>query len=356
MNSVRPSNPRLRALSPYDAKNYPAEVFLSANENPSDIPHAIKEGILARLETLAFNRYPDPLATSLRSLIAETHELSPENVLVGNGGDEMLFNIFLAWGGSERKFLNTSPTFSVYAYNAYLTGTKTVEIARLDDYSIDEQAVLDRVGQGDIDFVIVTNPNNPTGNIVSEEFLVKLLDATDALILVDEAYGEFSGETMAPYLGTHKNLLILHTFSKAYSLAGVRCGYILGDEDVIGEFLKVRQPYSVDAVSQVIAEEIVKNRDVFTQDTKAIVARREGLYQDLCALPGVTAFPSYANYIMFRVEDAHAVWEELYESYSVLIRDFSSAPGLEDCLRVSVGSEQENERFLAALGSILERR
>ena len=253
MNSVRASAPQLADITPYDPKYLPARAYLSANENPCDVETEVRNEIKREINKVAFNRYPDPLANELRDMIAEANGLDRDCVLVGNGGDELLFDLALAWGGPGRKFLNMPPTFSVYQNNAELTNTEVVDIPRRADYTIDEEAVLSRVARGDIDYVIVTSPNNPTGDLADERFILRLLDATDALVMVDEAYFEFSRGTVRPYLAQHKNLVILRTFSKAFSLAGVRVGYLLGNPEVIREFLKVRQPYSVDAVSQAIA-------------------------------------------------------------------------------------------------------
>ena len=241
MNSVRASAPQLVDITPYDPKYLPARACLSANENPCDVETEVRNEIKREINKVAFNRYPDPLANELRDMIAEANGLDRDCVLVGNGGDELLFDIALAWGGPGRKFLNMPPTFSVYQNNAELTNTEVVDIPRRADYTIDEEAVLSRVARGDIDYVIVTSPNNPTGDLADERFILRLLDATDALVMVDEAYFEFSRGTVRPYLAQHKNLVILRTFSKAFSLAGVRVGYLLGNPEVIREFLKVRQ-------------------------------------------------------------------------------------------------------------------
>lgn len=356
MNNVRPSCERLAALSPYDPKYLPATCLLSANENPHDVPKEVRNEINRRLKTMSFNRYPDPLANNLRDKIAEANGLERECVLVGNGGDELLFNIALAWGGPGRTFLNMPPTFSVYEQNARLTGTAVANIARRSDYSIDEDAVLARVAEGDVDYLIVASPNNPTGKLADTEFLLALLDATDALVMVDEAYFEFSRMTMRPYLAQHKNLVILRTFSKAFSLAGVRLGYILGAPEVVTEFVKVRQPYSVDAVSQVVAEAVYENRASFERGIVSIIEERTRLVDELSKLPEIKAYPSDANYILFKAEGAGAVWQGLYDR-GILVRDFSQAEHLADCLRVTVGSPEENDRFLMELKQILiERR
>lgn len=355
MNNVRPSCERLDGLSPYDPKYLPATCLLSANENSQDVPVEVRREITRRLKDMSFNRYPDPLANSLRDKIAYANGLERECVLVGNGGDELLFNMALAWGGTGRTFLNMPPTFSVYEQNARLTGTDIVSIPRRADYAIDEEAVLARVGRGDIDYTIVASPNNPTGKLADEGFLLKLLGATDALVMVDEAYFEFSRMTMRPYLAQHKNLVILRTFSKAFSLAGVRLGYILGNAEVITEFIKVRQPYSVDAVSQTIAGTVYENRASFERGIVSIIEERARLIDELRKLPEIRAYPSDANYILFKAEGAPYVWQSLYDR-GILIRDFSRAEHLTDCLRVTVGSPAENDRFLSALKEILVER
>ncbi len=355
MHSVRASQPNLEGITPYDPKYLPAKIYLSANENPSNVPEEVQLEIRKALKSFSFNRYPDPLANELRDLIAEANGLSRENVLLGNGGDELLFNLALCWGGPGRKFLNVPPTFSVYEANARLTGTEVVNIPRKENFDIDEEAVLARMAEGDIDFAVITSPNNPTGKMASETFLKKLLDSSDALVMVDEAYFEFSRFSMRPYLDQYENLIILRTFSKAFSLAGVRMGYVLANPGVIREFLKVRQPYSVDSVSQAIATAVFKNRSLFVPGINQIIEQRGVLIEELNKLPGVTAFDSDSNYVLFRVDGADKVWEQLY-SRGVLVRDFSHAQYLTDCLRVSVGSPEENKQFLAALAQILNER
>ena len=362
MNQVRPAAPQLEGIEPYDPKYIPAEVMISANENPLDVPHDMRREIEHAVRKVAFNRYPDPLANDLRDLIAEANGLDRDQVLMGNGGDELLFNTALAWGGPDRTFLNFPPTFSVYKNNAQLTNTRIVNIPRLDDFSLDESAIIPRLAQGDIDFTIVTSPNNPAGNLVCSAFVSRMCEASDALVMVDEAYFEFSRYTLRPLLDQYENLVILRTFSKAFSLAGVRMGYLLGSERVLREYKKVRQPYSVDAVSQAIARVVYEHRAQFEKGIDQIIEERGRVVAALCELPGVQVYPSDSNYVLFRlpqpgdgraVPAASHVWQMLLDC-GVLVRDFSSTPGLERCLRVSIGTPEENTRFLAALESILQ--
>lgn len=355
VNKLRNSVDCLTGLIPYDPKYLPADTFLSANENTDDIPAQVRALIMERLEKLPFNRYPDPLANNLRDAIAQANGLHRENVLIGNGGDELLFDIALAWGGPNRKLLNLPPTFSVYAHNAVLCHTEIVNIARKDDLCIDEPAVLDRLSQCDIDYVVITSPNNPTGDVASRAFIEQVLEASDALVLADEAYCEFSGASVVDMIAQHKNLVVLRTFSKAYSLAGLRLGYVFAQAEVINELCKVRQPYSVDAISQTIGLSVFESRQLFQARIETTIEERKKLYEALCKIPGLKVYPSEANYILFRVDQAESIWRALFEK-GILIRDFSRSPGLTDCLRVTVGSAQENEAFLKALIASLEEK
>lgn len=355
MQRVRSSQSNLADVVPYDPKYLPADHLLSANENPSNVPDKVQAEIHEALKELSFNRYPDPLANELRDLIAQANGLMRENVLVGNGGDELLFNTALAWGGPGRTFLNVPPTFSVYEANARILGTTVVDVPRTDTFALDEEAILARATQGDIDFIIITSPNNPTGELVRTQFIEELLDSTDALVMVDEAYFEFARVTVLPLLEKHENLVILRTFSKAYSLAGVRLGYLLANPAVIREYIKVRQPYSVDAVSQAIGCAVYRNRDLFVPGIDQIIAERGKLIDRLRALPGVEAFDSDSNYVLVRLSQADEAWQQLYDR-GILVRDFSRAPRLENCLRFSIGLPEENQALVAALEDILQAR
>jgi histidinol-phosphate aminotransferase len=356
MKDLRAPRPELDSLIPYDAKDVKADVVLASNENPSNLPGEVLGKLADRLRRFAFNRYPDPTAVELRTLIAEANGLEPRNVLVGNGGDELIFDLLLAWGGPGRRLLDFPPTFAMYGIDAEVTGTEVVKLPRGADFSIDAEATLARLAESDIDIVMISNPNNPTGNLVPETLLIDILNATDALVLVDEAYFEFSRHTMRPHMERHKNLVILRTFSKAFSLAGMRVGYVLAHEEVVLELMKVRQPYSVNAFSQMVAAMVFRERVVFEQGVRDIMRGRDQVTHGLSNMPEVEVFPSEANFVLFRVEHASAMWRDLLHGHSVLIRDFSRATGLTDCLRVTVGTEKQNRAFLNAVSEVLAAR
>ena len=356
MDRIRDPRADLADLAAYDAKDVHADVMLASNENPHDLPGEVIEKIAERLRWVGFNRYPDPLANELRDLIASANGLERENVLVGNGGDELIMDLLLAWGGPGRTLMDMPPTFSMYGIDAAVTGTRVLDVPRLGDFSVDADTVLEKLVPGDVDIVVVSHPNNPTGGLTPETVLIDILNATDALVLVDEAYFEFSRHTMRPHMERHPNLVILRTFSKAFSLAGLRIGYLLGHEDVIRELTKVRQPYSVDRFSQMVAAMVFRERAAFEAGIRDSIRNRDVLLHGLSSMEGVEVFPTEANYVMFRVEHGSALWRDLLHGHSVLIRDFSRTPGLSDCLRVTVGTEEENRKFLTAVETILAER
>ncbi len=356
MNRLRPASPNLADIMPYDPRYLAAPYQMSANENPYDITGELRAAIEAELARVPLNRYPDPLAKELRDAIAAAYGLAPEQAMVGNGGDELLFNLVLAWGGPERTVLTFPPTFSTYGASAKATNSRLIELPRRDDFSLDEEAVLELLEQGEVDIVFLTSPNNPTGECAESAFIERMLGATDALIVVDEAYGEFCEKTALPLLAEHENLAILHTFSKAYALAGVRLGYLLAAPSVIRELTKIRQPYSVSAVDQAIGRVVFAYREYFAAQTAQIVNDRERVFQALVEMPHVTPFPSDANFILFRLDEgfsAEGAWEALYRE-GILVRDFSQVAGLANCLRVTCGNPAETDAFLAVLRAYVE--
>jgi histidinol-phosphate aminotransferase len=382
MQHVRPSAPGLADLIPYDPKYLPARIYLNANESPYGLPASVVKELANCVSGQVFHRYPDPLARKLREEIAEKYGLSPAHVLLGNGGDELLFDILLAYGGEGRKLLTAPPSFSSYELDAKLTDTQIVEIPRgcpsvilseakdpAEDirpepavaapppspYALDEQAILARVSQGDIDVVMLASPNNPTGDVMSEEFIVALLNASDAVVLIDQAYVEFAAERydVTGLLAEHRNLVLLRTFSKAYALAGIRLGYLLAAGEVVSELCKVRQPYSVDAFSALAGSAVLAAPDGFAKQVAESKRERERIFAALAALPGVEPYPSEANFILFRCPAAHTVWQRLYDEQGILLRDFSAAPGLTGCLRVSMGTPEENDGFLSAFTALI---
>ena len=357
-------------LQPYDPDMRDVDVVLSANENAYGLPEAVRAEIARRVAEVPAHRYPEATSRTLRALLGELWGVSPRNVVVGNGGDELIFNLLLAFGGPERTVVVCPPTFSAYELYAQLTGTQVVNVRRTDDFSLDEGAVLAAVAQAEL--VFLTSPNNPSGNLLRPEFVRSLATSTDALIVVDEAYAEFAPDEASciPLALELPNVCVLRTLSKAYALAGARLGYVIGSDAVVDALLAVRQPYSVSRFDQAAAETVVEMHELLEPAVAALIENRVELEASLASLaadleaqmgrPVMRVYPSSANFVLvrFSVNDpslpsAHAIHEALASDYSVLVRDFSSTPGLAGCLRLTVGTPAENDRLLAALRGVL---
>jgi histidinol-phosphate aminotransferase len=363
MQRVRPSAPSLAGLVPYDPKYLPARIYLNANESPYGLPQSVVQALTDAVSSQLFHRYPDPLAKGLRTQIARLNGVDDGNVLLGNGGDELLFDIMLAYGGNARKLLTAPPSFSSYDLDAKLTKTTIIEVPRVERVELSrtlapcEDVILERVSRGDIDVVMLASPNNPTGDALSERFVLELLDASDAVVLIDQAYVEFADNRfdLTRHLRRHANLVLLRTFSKAYALAGVRLGYLLASETVISELCKVRQPYSVDTFSVLAGRAVLEASEEIAGQVVESLAERTRMIETLKTLPGVTVFDSQANFILLHVAGAHDIWQRLYDEKSILLRDFSNGPYMRDCLRVSIGLPQENDEFLETFTRLLEK-
>ncbi len=347
--------PALAGFEPYDPAFSPCEVNLSANENTHSLPAEVTEALREAMVTTPLNRYPDPLANELRDELAAWHGVARNAVMVGNGGDELLFNLLFSFGGPGRSLAVCPPCFEEYKNFAKMCETEVVEVWRCeDDYSIDADALIEAARGAAM--VMITSPNNPTGDLVDPVLVRRLLDETDALVLLDEAYVEFApeGASLVPWVAANPRLMILRTLSKAFALAGLRCGYLIAAPEVIDVLAAIRQIYSEDVLAQSVAMAAVRAREALRPVVSDIVAERARLSAKLSELPGVTQWPSEANFLLVRVPDAATVRARLRDEFSVLVRDFSYAPGLSDCLRISVGTHEENDRLLAALAAILK--
>lgn len=349
--------PALAGLAPYDPGFTPVDVLLSANENSHGVPASVRAAMDEAIAGTPFNRYPDPMANELRDAIAAWHGVKRGNVVAGNGGDELLFNILLAFGGEGRTLIDCPPTFSIYGLYAQLTRTNVVRIARdPETFAIDQDAVMQAAATADV--VMLTTPNNPTGTLISKAWIEELAASTDALIVVDEAYIEFAdpADTCISLIDRFENIAVLRTFSKAYGLAGMRSGYVIACEDVINGLAAVRQVYSTDVCSQAAARIAAERHEEYEPVIALIRSERDRLAQELAELgEGVRVWPSAANFLLVRVPNAHEVYGAMRDEFSILVRDFSRSADLSDCLRITVGTPEENDRVIAALKELTAR-
>ena len=354
MSALPSIRPDLALTEGYHSPQVEAEVRLNTNESPFPPPAAWSRDLLDALAEVSFHRYPDRPASELRAAIAALHDVTPEEVFCANGSNEVLQCLLLAYGGPGRQAAVFEPTYALHSHISRLTGTAVVEGGRTDDFRIDlgvAQALLART-QPDITFLC--SPNNPTGRAEPQETVVGILEAAPGLVIVDEAYGQFSQWSALSLRGPqHPGLVVTRTFSKTWAMAGARLGYAIADPEVVQACEAVVLPYHLSTQTQLAGLLALRYTDEM-EARVALVAEERGRVAAALGAMSVESWPSEANFILLRPlhDDADKVWSGLLER-SVLIRNCASWDGLGGCLRVTIGTPEENDRFLTALEETL---
>jgi len=334
--------PNVRALKAYEAREVPCKVKLDANESPYSL------GLRARaFET---NRYPDPEARALRTALARQLRVSPSSIMTGNGSDELIYYLVTTFGGPV---LYPTPTFVMYGIIARALGEKAVEVPLDRDFDLDLKSMLRAIKEHKPKVVFMSSPNNPTGNCFSTDRMLRTIEASRGIVVVDEAYQAFAGRRgFAPLLADYRNLVVMRTLSKV-GLAALRVGYMAADPELVSEVNKVRLPFNLNALSQAHATEALKNKKGMARFVKAVVSERKRLFSVLEKTDGLTPYPSEANFILFSVKAPGKVHAGLLKK-GVLVKNMDAV--IKGCLRVTVGSPPENDAFLKALGELMEDR
>lgn len=348
--------PEIKALSAYHVPDASGYIKLDAMENPYRWSEALTNEWLELLKTAELNRYPDPAADELKARIQSSLQI-PANaeIILGNGSDELIQMILMAVSGKDRKVLSVSPSFVMYDMIARFVDMEYIDVPLTKEFELDEKATLKAVTEHQPAVIFLAYPNNPTGNLFDEVIIDKIIESTDAIVIIDEAYYAFADKTYAEKLSKYGNLLVMRTVSKM-GLAGLRLGYVAGSKELLNEIDKVRLPYNINVLTQVSTEFALKHKDVLDTQTEQIKKDRASMYQVLSQLDGLKVYPSQTNFFLFRLLKASAddVFNKLKEQ-KILIKNMSyTAPELENCLRVTVGSPDENEAFLAVISEALD--
>ena len=350
---LRHVKPAVRRLQAYTLAARPAPVKINQNENPFDLPEPLKRRVVERAMARAWSRYPEFEPKELIERLAAFSGWRADGILAGNGSNELIEALLLVTVGPETRVVIPEPTFTLYALLTGVLGGDSVRVPLTDDLQYDAAALV--AAHRGASLTVVCSPNNPTGGVLATNDVRRLCEAGDGLVVVDEAYGEFAETSVRPLLERHENLVVLRTFSKAMGLAGLRLGYLLSSPALVREVNKGRLPYNLNFFSQMAALAALEAYDeVLRPNVARLRALREELFSSLKKEPGLRVYPSRANFLLVEVQDADpkAVFESLY-AQGVLVRDVTSYPRLGRCLRITVGSEEENARLLAALPAAL---
>jgi histidinol-phosphate aminotransferase len=355
-----PVRPDLQALEGYHSPQVDVTVRLNTNESPEPPPAAWRDAFAAELSRVDWHRYPDRTATELRAAIAALHGVAPGQVFAANGSNEVLQCLLLAYGGAGRTVATFEPTYQLHGHIARVTGTAVAEGERADDFSLDLAEVERVLARSQPIVTFLCSPNNPTGMVEDEAAVGQVLEQAPGIVVVDEAYGQFAPWSAMGLVDGERPLVVTRTFSKTWSMAAARLGYLVGPEWLVAELDKVALPYHLDAAKQIAGRLALRFADEMEARVKTVVQERERIAGALGELP-VRVWPSGANFILFRPEtdaagsphrSGQAVWEGLLQR-DVLVRNCSSWPRLRDCLRVTVGTPAENDAFLSALSEVL---
>jgi histidinol-phosphate aminotransferase len=350
VSAVPPVRPDLALAEGYHSPQVDAEVRLNTNESPFAPPDAWREELLAALEEVSFHRYPDRPATALRQAVADLHGVSAEEVFCANGSNEVLQSLLLAFGGPGRRALLFEPTYALHAHIARVTGTEVIVGGRDDDFLIDRRDAEVLLAARRPDITFLCSPNNPTGRAEPRATVAAVCTAAPGLVIVDEAYGQFSPSSALELRGpAQPGLVVTRTFSKTWAMAGARLGYLVADPAVVGACEGVVLPYHLSVQTQLAGLVALRHVPEMEARVARISEERGRVAAALNDLP-VDSWPSDANFILFRPRDraADEVWRSLL-SHSVLIRNCADWDGLRGCLRVTIGTAEENDRFLHAL-------
>lgn len=351
--------PEVLALSAYHVPDATGFVKLDAMENPYTLPEALRSELGRRLSDVAMNRYPVPSYTELKAKICSTLGVpSGFDVVLGNGSDELITIVSVACARPGAKVLAPTPGFVMYAMSAKFAGMNFVGVPLKADFSLDKTAMLAAIAEHRPAVTYLAYPNNPTGNLFAAEDMVDIIRAVGdtGIVIVDEAYQPFAQASFMPRLAEFHNLVVMRTVSKL-GLAGIRLGYMSASKNLLNEFDKVRPPYNVNVLTQAAAEFVLEHADVLDAQAGALRVQRAALAAELADLPGVEVFPSAANFLLIRLTPESARADDVFTSLlerKVLVKNVGKMhPLLENCLRVTVSTPEENRLFLDALKASL---
>ena len=343
----------VREMRPYSLRFEPARVKLNQNENPWDMPIEIKRETFRRLQDRPWSRYPEFVPSSLIKRLAEFSGWTADGVLVGNGSNELIQALLMVTVCEGKRVLISEPTFTLYRQVATLLGGEVVSVPLSHELAYDVRALKAAAESLKPDVTIICSPNNPTGCTIAEPDLVSLLETSNGLVAVDEAYFEFAGETAASLLKQHDNLVVLRTFSKALAMAALRVGYLLTTPNLAREISKALLPYHLNFFSQTAAEVAIEMYDAELKPlVTVILAERGRVCGELKRIPGLEPVSSRANFMVVRsAVQPRRVFEELLKR-GILIRDVTGYPMLQDYFRICIGTPEENDLLLESLRAI----
>lgn len=350
-----PIKSAVRVLKAYSLSPHRAAVKLNQNENPFDLPVAVREETIRRLASRRWSRYPDFIPLGLQQRLAEFAHWRADGVIAGNGSNELIQALLMVIVSERKRVLIVEPTFALYRQVTKVLGGDVVSVSLKADFSFDIESILTAIERIQPEVVILCSPNNPTGCVIGDDDLRRITKASAGVVVIDEAYHEFAEHSVVPLLAEFQNLVVLRTFSKAMCLAGLRVGYLLATPALVTEIRKAVLPYNLNAFSQTAAEVAL---EMFENEllplVKTLISERERLFAELSLIKGLELVASRANFMIVKSPlPPSQMFNELLKR-DILVRDISSYPMLHDYFRVSTGTPEENNYLISSLREVME--
>lgn len=354
LHHIKPSIRRLEAYSVKSKPMSPDLIKLNQNENPFDLPMEFKQELMDEFLRQSWNRYPDVFPSELISALAEYHSLPEECIIAANGSNELMYSILMAVVSKGTRVLIPVPTFFLYEKIVKILEGELIEVPACQDLTFDVENIIRTAKAQGPSLIILNSPNSPTGQILAVHDVERIIEETDAIVLVDEAYIEFADQpSVLSLVAKYDRLIVLRTLSKAFSLAGLRIGYLVAQPALCAELLKPKIPFTVNNFSSAAAVKLLQRKELISERIQYIKHQKDLLFRDLSRIDGLKVFSSQTNFLIFRVkENAKRLFDALLTE-NVLIRDVGSYPMLEETLRVNAGTELENKAFITAINKHL---
>lgn len=349
--SVPVFRPEVEAARAYGIVKSESGIKLDQNESPWDLPVSLKVAITEKLIKTDFNRYPLEDVIEFKKQLARLNGVFADQVVMSNGSNVLIQALTLLIK-PKSKVLIMEPTFPVYRMQAELMGHKVVSVPLCGEFRLQLDLILAAIKKENPALIFIANPNAPTGNLFARERLYKITKAASCPVVIDEAYYPFSGETLVEWLSEFPHLVILRTLSKAWGLAGVRVGYAMGDADVMFQLGKVLMPFCLSRLAIAVASEVLNHPEIVAENVRRIVAERARVFESLQKIEAITPLPTDSNYVTFRSPNSTWLFREL-KKRGVIVRDVADGDRLQNSLRVTIGTAEENTAFLRALRDVL---
>lgn len=340
------------SIKPYTASKDIAEIKLDANENPYNLLNGIREDFLNRIDNLEMNRYPEIDNQCLAEKISEYAGVKLENVICGNGSDEILQMIIHTFVDKDDYVVMPVPTFTMYKLYTQIGGGKVLEVPTDDDFNIKDEEIINTANKNRAKVIFLCNPNNPTGTIIKRESILKILNQTNSIVVVDEAYTEFLGETVIDQITNNNRLIVLRTLSKAFAMAGARVGYGVACRETIDMISRVRPPYNISSISQILGILILDNVDKVKEKIEEIKNERSYLINEVKKINGIKVYPSGSNFVLIKSDNTKNILCACTEE-KIALRGFSDS-FMSDYVRITVGKRNENEKLINLIKRVVQ--